>query len=366
MIWSRKRLKFLFGGGEVRNIFLRPCGLLYGTAARRCVDDGLGLWLAGSDIAFSLCEIIEGQAGAGSRRLVNVADLESIGDAAIRQRLDALIFPRAAIAGLDWRKTRLAGIVNVTPDSFSDGGKYMDAAGAIAHGKYLAQSGADMLDIGGESTRPGAAPVPPEEELARVARVIEGLKSSPAALSIDTRNANVMTAALQAGAVIINDVSALTHDDAAMGVAAASDCAVILMHARSNPVDMQDNPRYKDVSLEIFSYLEERIEACMRSGIGRERIIVDPGLGFGKTTAHNLELLKNLSLFHGLGCVIMLGASRKNFIGELSGEKAADRRVAGSLGAALGAAARGAQMLRVHDVAQTRQCLAVIEAIQRQ
>ncbi len=350
----------------MQNVFLRPGGLLYGRQARRCVDEGLGLWLAGSAIAFSLCEIIEGQAGAGLRRVLSVRDVKSISDTAIGKRLDALISPRADIAGLDWRRVRIMGIVNVTPDSFSDGGEHMDAGSAIEHGRYLIESGADILDIGGESTRPGAAPVRPDEELARVIGVVEGLKSLSAPLSVDTRNANVMKAALASGAVIINDVSALGHDEDAMGVVAASGCRVILMHARGSPADMQGNPRYKDVSLEVFSYLEDRIEACMRAGIERQRIIVDPGIGFGKTTVHNLELLKNLGLFHGLGCVIMLGASRKSFIGELSGESVAGRRVAGSLAAALGAAAQGVQILRVHDVAQTRQCLAVMEAIEKQ
>lgn len=276
----------------------------------------------------------------------------------------AALRPRAPIAGLAMDQPHIMGIVNVTPDSFSDGGRLTTHEAAVAHALRLADEGAAILDIGGESTRPGAEPVSIDEELQRTIPVIEALASrTPARLSIDTRNAPVMRAALAAGAHIINDVSALTHDPEGLATAAALACPVVLMHAQGTPQTMQADPRYQDVLLDVFDALSARLTACVEAGIAREAIVVDPGIGFGKTTAHNLTLLRGLSLFHTLGVPILVGASRKGFIGQVSGVARADQRLAGSLAAALQAVSQGAQILRVHDVAQTRQALSVWRAI---
>jgi dihydropteroate synthase len=227
----------------------------------------------------------------------------------------------------------------------------------------MALDGAALLDIGGESTRPGAAEVPVAEEIARTEPVIAALRGAGLPLSIDTRKAEVARAALAAGAAIVNDVSALTFDAGLAGVVAAAGVPLVLMHAQGTPATMQDAPVYDDVLLDVYDWLEARIAAAEAAGIARGRIVVDPGIGFGKTAAHNLALIRGLSLFHGLGCPLLLGASRKRFIGMISGEERADRRVAGSLAVALAGAAQGAQLLRVHDVAETRAALALARAI---
>jgi dihydropteroate synthase len=272
--------------------------------------------------------------------------------------------PRPALAGLDLAQPRIMGVVNVTPDSFSDGGRLADAGAAVAHGLALAEAGADILDIGGESTRPSAEPVGLALELDRVIPVIEGLQAAgcPALVSIDTRKAAVAEAALAAGAVMFNDVSALTYDPHSPAVAATAP-SVCLMHAQGDPRTMQDDPRYGDVLLDVYDFLELRSAAAGAAGIDRARMVIDPGIGFGKTLEHNLALIRRLSLFHGLGCAVMLGASRKRFIGTLSGVAKAGNRAAGSVAAGLAGLAQGAQFLRVHDVAETRQAMEVWRAI---
>jgi dihydropteroate synthase len=278
--------------------------------------------------------------------------------------LDRLVAPRAPIAGVDFTRPSVMGVVNVTPDSFSDGGAHAGTGQAIAHGLSLAGAGADILDIGGESTRPGAAPVPEAEEVDRVVPVIEGLVAAGCAtpISIDTRKAGVARAALAAGARIVNDVSALTYDPDMAGAARGAE-GLCLMHALGDPRTMQDDPRFDDVRLDICDYLESRITAAVAAGIERSRIVIDPGIGFGKTVNHNLALIRDLDLFHGLGCPVLLGVSRKGFIGRLSGETVAARRVPGSLAAGLAGVAAGAQILRVHDVAETVQALRIWQAL---
>ena len=275
--------------------------------------------------------------------------------------------PRPTLAGLDLAQPRIMGVVNVTPDSFSDGGLLADAGAAVAHGLALAEAGADILDIGGESTRPNAEPVGLDQELARVIPVIEGLKAAgcPAPVSIDTRKAAVAEAALAVGAVMLNDVSALTYDERSPAVAAAAR-SVCLMHAQGDPRTMQENPRYGDVLLDVYDFLQLRIAAAKAEGIDRARIVVDPGIGFGKTLEHNLALIRRLSVYHGLGCAVMLGVSRKRFIGALAGVGEAHRRAPGSVAAGLAGLAQGVQILRVHDVAETRQALQVWRAIARE
>jgi len=266
---------------------------------------------------------------------------------------------------------KIMGVVNVTPDSFSDGGVLADAAAAIDHALQLAEDGAAILDIGGESTRPGAAAVSMEEELSRVMPVVEGLVGkTKAAISIDTRKPDVARAAIGAGASVWNDVSALTFSKASIDTAASLDCDVVLMHAQGAPRAMQDDPHYDDVVEEVYGFLGRRIEACVKAGIGFERLIVDPGIGFGKTLRHNLLLLANLDRFAALNAPVLLGASRKRFIAALdhapdgTPPPPADERLGGSLAAVLAGAARGAAIFRVHDVAATRQALALWSAIE--
>ena len=255
---------------------------------------------------------------------------------------------------------QVVGIVNVTPDSFSDGGQFERPDAAVEAGHAMAAEGAAIVDIGGESTRPGAAPVWEGDEAARAVPVVQRLAASGTAVSIDSRKAAVMEAALGAGASLVNDVSALTWDPRAAEVVAKAGCPVVLMHHQGSPETMQDNPRYeRPVLLEVYDWLEARIAAAVAAGIARDRIIVDPGFGFGKTVQHNLQLMNGLAMLHGLGCAVMVGASRKRTIGALSAEAPADRRLAGSLALALKGAEQGAQLLRVHDVTETVQALRV-------
>jgi len=257
----------------------------------------------------------------------------------------------------------LMGIVNTTPDSFSDGGRYLDAKTAINHARALIDEGADIIDIGGESTRPNAAPVSCDDELARILPVIKALQGCGATVSVDTRNAATMCAALDAGATMLNDISALTHDAAMLAVAAAATGPVCLMHMQGDPTSMQQAPIYKDVVDDIYMYLASRIDACLAAGIAKDRLVIDPGIGFGKTVVHNLSLLANLARFTQLGVPVMVGASRKRFIGTLDRDSAPNERLAGSLAAVLAAYNNGARIFRVHDVAATRQALAISAAI---
>jgi dihydropteroate synthase len=259
---------------------------------------------------------------------------------------------------------RLMGIVNVTPDSFSDGGQHATTRSALAHCERLLAEGADLLDIGGESTRPGAAPVGAVEEIRRVEPVIRALADLGAVISIDTRHAATMAAALAAGARIINDVTALTGDPASLAVAARSGAPLILMHMPGEPPTMQESAVYESAPLEVLDYLLGRVAACEAAGIPRSRIVVDPGIGFGKRLRHNLQILARLSLLHLTGCPILLGASRKSLIASRVDPGIAPRdRLPGSLVAALAALDQGVQILRVHDVAQTWQAIEVWRGI---
>jgi dihydropteroate synthase len=258
---------------------------------------------------------------------------------------------------------RVMGIVNVTPDSFSDGGRHFDAGAAVAHGLRLVEEGADVLDVGGESTRPGAGEVPLEEELRRVLPVIERLAAEVAVpVSVDTSKPEVMRAAVQAGAGMVNDVYALRRQGA-LDAAASLGVPVVLMHMRGEPRSMQEAPAYDDVVGEVHRFLAERMFAAEMAGIARQHIVVDPGFGFGKTTAHNLALLAALERFTELGVPVLAGLSRKRTIGELTGRDAPDARVHGSVAAHLVAAQRGARLLRVHDVAATVDALKVWNAV---
>jgi dihydropteroate synthase len=260
---------------------------------------------------------------------------------------------------LGFTRPQVMGVLNLTPDSFSDGGKFTETGAAVERAHQLMRDGAAIVDIGAESTRPGAKPVWEGDEIARLEPVLAALKGSSGWLSADTRKAAVMRMALGAGAQIINDVSALTHEADSLAVVATADCPVVLMHLQGDPQTMQAKPHYQDVLLDVFDHLEARIAACVAAGVARDRIIVDPGIGFGKSLRHNLELLNGLGLFHALGCPVLLGVSRKTFIGALSREEAADDRLPGSLAAALHGLNQGVQIVRVHDVPETVQAVKV-------
>ena len=268
-------------------------------------------------------------------------------------------------AGLALTQPLIMGIVNVTPDSFSDGGETLAAEKAIARGITFCEQGADILDVGGESTRPGAASISIDEELKRVIPVVRGLVDAGATVSIDTRHATVMTAAVQAGAQIINDVTALTGGPNSLVAAANSGAAIILMHMLGEPGTMQDNPVYDNAAKDVYEYLANRIRICESAGISRAKIAIDPGIGFGKTVEHNLEILGQLNIYRDLDVPVVLGVSRKSFIGHVSVGEGPKDRVPGSLAAALVGVAQGVHIVRVHDIAETRQALAVYEAINK-
>jgi len=270
----------------------------------------------------------------------------------------------ASICGLTLDQPRIMGILNATPDSFSDGGHVTDLAARVAE---LIEQGADILDIGGESTRPGAETIPIEEEWRRVAPAIEAAVTADVVVSIDTRKAEVARRALAAGARLFNDVSALTYDLESLSVAKAfaeEGGAVCLMHALGDPKTMQEDPRYDDVVREVYTYLEDRVMVAAEAGIPPTQVIVDPGIGFGKTLEHNLKLLRELAVFHDIGCPVLLGASRKRFIGTLTGVERAADRVHGSVAAAQIGASLGVQILRVHDVKATAEVLSIWSAVQ--
>ncbi|MEZ5817670.1 MAG: dihydropteroate synthase [Hyphomicrobiaceae bacterium] len=325
------------------------------------------------DLVFAALELIQRHAdGRVDRRIVVPVEARNemarggVQGEQLREALAGFAAQRAPLAGIALDRPRIMGIVNVTPDSFSDGGSFASARQAIAFARQLDDEGADFLDIGGESTRPGSEPVPVEEELRRVMPVVEGLVGrTRARISIDTRKSEVMRRVAAVGAHMINDVSALSYDPQALAVMAETRLPVVLMHSRGDPKTMQHDPRYADVLLDVFDALAERVQSCLRAGIARDRIVVDPGIGFAKTLEHNLELLAGLSLFHALGTPIMLGASRKSTIGRLTGAVEPADRVPGSLAAGLSGASQGASILRVHDVAATRQALTVWEAASR-
>ncbi|MBM3889298.1 MAG: dihydropteroate synthase [Verrucomicrobia bacterium] len=264
-------------------------------------------------------------------------------------------------------RTRIMGVLNVTPDSFSDGGRFLDPRAAVARAVEMADAGAEIIDVGGESSRPGATPVPVEEELRRVMPVLQECArelGARVALSIDTTKAEVARQALDGGAVIVNDISAGRFEPALLSAAARAGAGLVLMHMQGTPQTMQLAPAYADVVGEVTAFLRERMTAARGAGIGEEQIVVDPGIGFGKTLGHNLELLARLNEFAALGRPVLVGTSRKGFIGRLLG-KEVDERLAGTLATVAWCAARGANIVRVHDVQETAQVLRVIDELRR-
>lgn len=267
-------------------------------------------------------------------------------------------------ARLSLDQSRIMGVINVTPDSFSDAGEVFAQVDAVARGKAMVEAGVDILDVGGESTRPGAQEISISEELDRVIPVIEGLLETGVILSVDTRHAEVMAGAIQAGAHIINDVTALTGEPKSLEVVANLGCPVILMHMQGEPGTMQNAPMYEDAPREVSDYLAKRIKACEAAGIARSQIAIDPGIGFGKTVDHNLQIIKQIERLHEHGCAIVLGVSRKRFIGLITDTQNPQGRLPGSLAAAVYARTKGVQIFRVHDVAESKQALLICDYIQ--
>jgi len=334
--------------------YQRPVALIYGPDAQAQIASGTAAPLAGlPHIAFTQAEWIERDGKTITRRFVSLHEAKS------HPSFAALTTPRPNFGPLPLTRTHVMGILNVTPDSFSDGGVHYQTETAIAQARQMAADGATILDIGGESTRPGAADVSIDEERARIMPVITALAKDHC-VSADTRKAVLMDKALQSGAAIINDVSALQFDPASASTVARANAPVILMHAQGNPRTMQQNPTYDDVALDVYDQLATLISKAEAAGITRANIMVDPGIGFGKTFAQNLELLQQLALFHGLGVGLLIGLSRKGFIGAITGEKVAGQRLGGSIGGAMAAAMQGAQVLRVHDVKETFTALQVL------
>ena len=320
-------------------------GLYY----RPIPQDQGGRWpLAGGWTRFTHLECL--QRGAAPR----------IVDSAPDRVMATLTAPRPSVLGLTLDRPRLMGIVNATPDSFSDGGRYDPATQARA----LAADGADLLDIGGESTRPGAEEIAVPDEIARILPAI-GAARGLLPISVDTRKAAVAQAALAAGAGMVNDVSGLDFDAGLAPLVAGAGVPVCLMHAQGLPATMQDDPRYDDVLLDVYDALAARIDRAVRAGIPADRIVIDPGIGFGKTEAHNLAILRRISLYHGLGCPILLGVSRKRFIGRIGGADLAVERMPGTLALTVAAVAQGVQIHRVHDVAEHAQGLRLIAALNK-
>ncbi|MBI1206749.1 MAG: dihydropteroate synthase [Azospirillum sp.] len=361
-------------GGEAA-LYLRPVGLVpRGLPNAGSCGAGPVLPLAGGRFGFALAELIvrspEPDGTATARVVAPVAALQRWatargGRAAARLDLllDRLTRPRPCFAGIALDRPRLMGVLNVTPDSFSDGGAYLAAADAIAQGTALLEAGADLLDIGGESTRPGAAPLAVAEELGRVLPVIRHFAAGPAVISIDSRHAEVQRAALDAGAAVINDVTGLAGDPESLALAVARSTPVAIMHMRGEPATMQDAPRYRDAALDVFDWLEARVGACRAAGLADREIAVDPGIGFGKTAEHNVDILRHGALFHGLGTAVLFGVSRKRFIAALSRGEPPAARLAGSLATGLALFDQGIQLLRVHDIAETAQARAIWEAL---
>lgn len=278
--------------------------------------------------------------------------------------LERLTAPRAMICGLDMNQPVLMGILNVTPDSFSDGGDHKAPAQALAHARRMMDEGATLIDVGGESTRPGALEVPVEAEIARIEPVIAAVRGAlDVPISIDTRKARVARAAVAAGACLVNDVSGFTFDPRLAPYCVDAGLPICIMHARGDPETMQVNPRYDDVLLDVYDFLAAQVAMMSEAGVPRDQIIVDPGIGFGKNISHNLAILNRISLFHSLGCPILLGASRKGFIREIGRAPDPQARAPGSVAVAMAGWGQGVQISRVHDVNDTRQALDLVRAV---
>lgn len=357
----------LFSTGKTA-LYVRPINLDISTQSKTGVGQLQAVSLADGFANFHNIEVIlrDDESIVGFNTTVDGAREWALEDGCL-EKLDKLILSitsrRKAINSLEFSRPLLMGVVNATPDSFYDGRGYLDIDSAISHAHSLIAAGADIIDVGGESSRPRSLPISDAEELDRVLPVIESIVGFGKAISIDTTKASVMKAAIAAGASIINDISALSKDPNSLKALVSLAVPTILMHMQGWPVDMQDRPYYDCAPLDVFDYLEERVHNCLEAGISSSHLLIDPGVGFGKNKHHNRLILNRLSLFHGLGVPIVLGASRKSIIAELSNGEHADNRLPGSLAIALWALRQGVQILRVHDVAETRQAIKIYQAV---
>jgi len=352
--------------------YLRPIGFINGANAQSMSENGLAVLLAGGPTAFLYVELIfREESGLFGKHICAIKDLKNknsnlsdINLCLVFEFLDNISQAKKLCLGPKLKTFTdnpiVMGVVNVTPDSFSDSDFSYNLDSAISHAFELYNSGADIIDVGGESTRPGATPVSDEEEIKRVLPVVDKLVHAGIPVSIDTRKSIVMTKAIAAGVSLVNDVSAFTYDPKSLGVVANSKVGVILMHMQGVPETMQTAPKYDNgVLVDIFDYLSSRITACIQIGINHDRICVDPGIGFGKTSLQNIELISNLSIFHGLGCSLGIGLSRKSFIQSVVGEVSPKERIGGSLASMLKAIDQGVNLVRVHDVKETVQAVSV-------
>lgn len=345
-------------------LYLKPVGLEPHSAGAPATCS-----LAGGPLAFSQCELLwrsKARPADVKRCRASVDALEAWAraeGAPMARWLDAalakLTRPRLAMARLSFNRPRLMGVVNVTPDSFSDGGAFLEPGAAIAHGRRMVEAGADIVDVGGESTRPRSHATPVDEELRRVVPVVAALAGAGIPVSVDTRRARVMAAALDAGAAMVNDVSALTADPDSVPLLAARNAPAVLMHMRGEPATMHLKTDYAHAPFDIYDELSARLDACIAAGISADRLVLDPGLGFAKTSAQNAQVMGDIALYHGLGCPLAVGASRKGLVSVVKRGTTPQERLPASLAAALLALDQGVQILRVHDVAETAQAVAV-------
>ncbi|MGE0717250.1 MAG: dihydropteroate synthase [Alphaproteobacteria bacterium] len=345
-----------------RPFYLTPVAFAAGVDVSAMVRDGVALPFAGGPAAFTAVELAVRDADGIAAATVAVATLaRDATSPALERRMAALSAPPPPFAGLPG--PIVMGIVNVTPDSFSDGGDRLDPDAAVAAGLEMAAAGAALVDVGGESTRPGSLPVPEDEELRRVLPVVRRLAEAGLRVSVDTRRPAVMRAAAAAGAAVLNDVTALEGDPKSTAAAIETGLPVVLMHMQGEPRTMQRDPTYVSAPHDIHDYLAGRVAALATAGLPPERLAIDPGIGFGKTIDHNLAILRRLALFRGLGRPVLVGLSRKGFVGRLAGGAAPRDRLGGSVAGALWALSRGADILRVHDVAATVQAVAMWRAL---
>jgi len=350
---------------DFARLYLRPVPIFVPTGR-------VGARIGGGWVGFNAVEVIVRDGADVTRAIASLDDVQMWShhqgrDAAcyVDSTLSRIAAPRTAFAGVALDRPQIMGVVNATPDSFSDGGDYASPEAAFTHGLTMAKYGAAFIDVGGESTRPGSDPVAESIERRRVLPVIQNLREAKvdAVISIDTRKAVLMAEAVKFGAGVVNDISALTYDYKAMETVVHLGVPVVLMHSQGDPKGMQEKPVYAHAPTDIYDHLSARLQVCEAAGIPRDRICIDPGIGFGKGLEHNLAILADLALYHGLGCAVLAGVSRKSFIGHLSDQEAPRERLPGSLAAGLWAVAQGAQIIRVHDVAATKQALAIWQGI---
>lgn len=347
----------------MRSIYIRPTKIVFGQKANYLIKAGTAKNLCGlEDVGFLSVEILKRQSDRNTVEEYSILELDRLDFRnQIESDLNKISSKRNNIFNLNFQNPILMGVLNVTPDSFSDGGKYNTTFRALDHVKSMIDFGAHIIDVGGESTRPGAKLISEQDEIARVSEIIQLIKKkySNQLISLDTRKSKVMQHGISLGVDILNDISALDFDQLSFQVVKDSGKPIILNHSQGIPESMQNNPTYENVLLDIFDYFENKIKFLKDNGIKDEQIIIDPGIGFGKTLEHNLELISKISIFHGLGYPIMVGPSRKSFIGKIMGEKDNPQRLGGTIASILYSYSQGIQLFRVHDIQETSEALKV-------